>query len=132
MQLLVTLAPSLMPMIEKQDTVTVPGLHVKPAAPPAPVPSQLTDGVASVKPAPDSAREEEIEVPAKPAKPTKPAAEAVPVKPARPAADATPAHTPQHKLAAPKPAKPRPVASDQPKAEPAPRPKPAAVEEVLH
>ena len=28
-QLLVTLAPSLMPMVEKQDTVTIPGLHVE-------------------------------------------------------------------------------------------------------
>jgi membrane peptidoglycan carboxypeptidase len=169
-QLLVTLAPSLMPMIEKQDTVTVPGLHVTPAKPPAPTPTQLTDDVATVKPAPDSAQAEEIEAPAKPAKAAAAEAEAVkPAKPAKPAADATPVHpkseaadAPHHKPAAPKPAgesahakpaggdehpkavdalrakapakpaKPRAEPSEQPKAEPAPRQKPAAVEEVLH
>ena len=177
-QLLVTLAPSLMPMIEKQDTVTVPGLHVTPAAPPAPTPTQLTDDVATVKPAPDSAQPEEIEAPPKPAKAAAAEAEAVkPVKPARPAAAdaAAPVHpkpvhpkpvneaaphlkpeaadTPHHKPAVPKPVgadehpkavdalrarapakpvKPRTEPSEQPKAEPAPRQKPAAVEEVLH
>jgi membrane peptidoglycan carboxypeptidase len=169
-QLLVTLAPSLMPMIEKQDTVTVPGLHVTPAKPPVPTPTQLTDDVATVKPAPDSAQAEEIEAPAKPAKAAAAEAEAVkPAKPAKPAADATPVHpkseaadAPHHKPAAPKPAgesvhakpaggdehpkavdalrakapakpvKPRAEPSEQPKAEPAPRQKPAAVEEVLH
>jgi len=34
-QLLMKLAPSLMPMIERQDTVTIPGLHVERAAPAA-------------------------------------------------------------------------------------------------
>jgi hypothetical protein len=42
-QLLVKLAPSLMPMIERQDTVTVPGLHVERAAP---APAGPTDAVA--------------------------------------------------------------------------------------
>lgn len=135
-QLLVTLAPSLMPMIEKQDTVTVPGLRVTPAAPPAPTPTQLTDDVATVKPAPDSARAEEIEAPAKP---EKPAAEAAPAKPAKPAADAVPVHprpvkeaapqaksgaadTPHHKPAAPKPAGEgvHPKALEATRAKPAP------------
>lgn len=169
-QLLVTLAPSLMPMIEKQDTVTVPGLHVTPAKPPAPTPTQLTDDVATVKPAPDSAQAEEIEAPAKPAKAAAAQAEVVkPAKPSKPADAAAPVHpkseaadTPHHKPAVPKPAgesvhakpaggdehpkavdalrakappkpaKPRAEPSEQPKAEPAPRQKPAAVEEVLH
>jgi membrane peptidoglycan carboxypeptidase len=42
-QLLVKLAPSLMPMIEHQDTVTVPGLHVERAAP---APAGPADAVA--------------------------------------------------------------------------------------
>jgi hypothetical protein len=42
-QLLVKLAPSLMPMIERQDTVTVPGLHVERAAP---APAGPADAVA--------------------------------------------------------------------------------------
>jgi membrane peptidoglycan carboxypeptidase len=44
-QLLVTLAPSLMPMIEKQQTVNVPGLHVERAGVAAP--GGPTDAVAS-------------------------------------------------------------------------------------
>jgi hypothetical protein len=42
-QLLVTLAPSLMPMIAHQDTVTIPGLHVERAAP---APAGPADAVA--------------------------------------------------------------------------------------
>jgi hypothetical protein len=42
-QLLVKLAPSLMPMIDRQDTVTVPGLHVERAAP---APAGPADAVA--------------------------------------------------------------------------------------
>jgi membrane peptidoglycan carboxypeptidase len=212
-QLLVTLAPSLMPMIEKQDTVTVPGLHVvtaaEKAAAAAAAGNQLTDDVATVKPAPEDAQAEEVTVPAKPAAQpvaaapgksaaaVKPAAKADEAAPAqhKPAADAgspqaaakpavkpaakpaaEPAHakpareaaahakpeagdTPHHKPAAdadaarakaagegvhPKAvdalrakasaaprAKPRSEDQDQPKPEPV-RPKPAAVEEVLH
>jgi hypothetical protein len=198
-QLLVTLAPSLMPMIEKQDTVTVPGLHVvtaaEKAAAAAAAGNQLTDDVATVKPAPEDAQAEEVTAPAKPAAAVKPAAKADEAAPAqhKPAADAgspqaaakpaaktaakpaaEPAHakpakeaaghakpdagdTPHHKpaadaarakaagegahpkavdalraKAAPAPrAKPRSEAPEQPKPEPV-RPKPAAVEEVLH
>jgi membrane peptidoglycan carboxypeptidase len=154
-QLLVTLAPSLMPMIEKQDTVLVPGLHVTPAAEKATA-GQLADGVATVTPAPDGAKEEEV--PAKP-ETTKPeAAKPAPVaaKPAPETVHAKPAgaEAPQHKAVAAdaaahpkaveairaktapaphaKPAKPRADTADQPKADPASRPKPPAVEEVLH
>jgi membrane peptidoglycan carboxypeptidase len=188
-QLLVTLAPSLMPMIEKTDTVLVPGLHVttaaEKAAAAAATAGPVNDDVATVKPAPDDAKAEEVEAP-----PAKAAAEAKPAaaKPAAPAAAApapvpAPAHAkpagdeaPHHKPAAvksgetphpkpaadaprakaaaedshpkavdairakpAKPAKPRAEPSDQPKeaksepARPQPvRPKPAAVEEVLH
>ncbi|MGJ7914936.1 transglycosylase domain-containing protein [Massilia sp. LXY-6] len=191
-QLLVTLAPSLMPMIEKQDVVTVPGLHVATAAEKAAAASaapapQLNDGVASVKPAPEDAQAEEVEAPAKPAaaaqaKPAvpvaaaaaKPAAEQAAHKAAkeaakeaaphaRPEADEAPHHKPaaepsrakpagegSHPKAADavrakaaegahpkpvaplKPAKPRSEAAEAPKPEQAPRPKPAAVEEVLN
>jgi membrane peptidoglycan carboxypeptidase len=166
-QLLVTLAPSLMPLIEKQDTVMIPGAHVTLAAP-APVGGvQLTDDVATVKPAPEDAQAEEVEAPAKPAAaapaPAKPAVQAEtqartskpaarptaepadvkPAKPAKPAADAKrpkPAAEGEHpkavdalhaKPSAPR-AKPRAEASEQPKADPAPRQKPPAVEEVLN
>jgi hypothetical protein len=111
-QLLVTLAPSLMPMIEKQETVTVPGLHVttaaeKAAAAQATAGAQLADGVATVKPAPEGAPEEEVPAKSEPAKPeaAKPAAEAA--KPA--AAAAKPA-------AAPAPVKPPKAETPQPKA----------------
>jgi membrane peptidoglycan carboxypeptidase len=147
-QLLVTLAPSLMPMIEKQDTVMIPGAHVTIAAP-APVGgTQLTDDVATMKPAPDDARAEEVEALAKPAsepavKPAKAEAAAAPAhpKPAAPAEAAKPAkaeagEAPHHKPAADakpadaKPAEPkrtRPAAADDhPKAVDAVRAKPAA------
>jgi membrane peptidoglycan carboxypeptidase len=195
-QLLVTLAPSLMPLIEKQDTVMIPGAHVTLAAPAGPAPApvggpQLNDGVATVKPAPDDAQAEEVEAPAKPAaaapaaaapaasavakpaakpavKPAvkaeagdtphhKPAAEAAPAKASGPvkAADAKRAKPaaegdhpkavdairakgaadgarPKPASAAPVRAKPRADEAGQAKGEPASRPKPPAVEEVLH
>jgi hypothetical protein len=164
-QLLVTLAPSLMPMIEKQDTVIVPGLHVTTAAAQATAAAgQLSDGVATVTPATDGAKEEEVPAKSEAAKlaaaasqapaPSKAAAEPVHAKPAK-------AEAPQHKAAdaaahpkaageaahpkavdairakpaeAPhaKPAKPRADTAEQSKADPAARPKPPAVEEVLH
>jgi membrane peptidoglycan carboxypeptidase len=191
-QLLVTLAPSLMPMIEKTDTVIVPGLHVvtpaEKAAAAAAAAGPVNDDVATVKPAPEDAKAEEVEALAKPTAPVaakpaapvapaaaapahakpakeeaphhKPAADAAQAKPAaakpaaakssetphpKPAADAPrvkPAAEDSHPKAVDalrakpvaKPVKPRAEASDQPKepkAEPV-RPKPAAVEEVLH
>jgi hypothetical protein len=128
-QLLVTLAPSLMPMIEKQDTVMIPGAKVTLAAPPAPASTQLTDDVATVKPAPEDAQAEEVAAPVKPAAatpapaPAKPPVQAAPAKPAAQAAPAKPAAEP----AAAKPAKPaKPAdAAEQPKAA-AKHPKPAA------
>jgi membrane carboxypeptidase/penicillin-binding protein len=180
-QLLVTLAPSLMPMIEKQETVLVPGLHVttaaEKAAAAAAAGTQLSDGVATVKPAPDGAREEEAPAKSEPAKPesakpesakpesakpvaakpesakpesakpvaAKPAPEAA--KPAPAAAYAKPAAAAAARpkaagedahpkavdvIRAKAPAKPRPEATEQPKANPAPRQKPPAVEEVLN
>jgi membrane peptidoglycan carboxypeptidase len=165
-QLLVTLAPSLMPMIEKQETVTVPGLHVttaaeKAAAAQATAGAQLADGVATVKPAPEGAPEEEVPAKSEPAKPeaakpaaaaAKPAAAPAPVKPPKaetPQPKAASADADAHpkaadalrakaaaKPAAAKPAKPRAEAQQQPKADQAPRQaprqKPAAVEEVLN
>jgi outer membrane biosynthesis protein TonB len=141
-QLLVTLAPSLMPMIEKQDTVMIPGAHVTIAAP-APVGgTQLTDDVATMKPAPDDARAEEVEAlakpasepavkPAAPAEAAKPAAQPAP-KPAKAEAGEAPHHKPaaEAKPADAKPAEPkrtRPAAAeDHPKAVDAVRAKPAA------
>jgi hypothetical protein len=159
-QLLVTLAPSLMPMIEKQETVTVPGLHVTTAAEKAAAAhatAQLADGVATVKPAPDGAPEEEAPAKSEPPKSeaAKPAAEAVKPSTVKPASEAAKpaaapskagaaaapakpakAETPQPKPAAAKPARPRAEAEQQPKADQAPRQaprqKPAAVEEVLN
>jgi hypothetical protein len=136
-QLLVKLAPSLMPMIQHQDTVTVPGLHVERAAP---APAGPADAVA---------RDTEQPVPADAAEPVaKPAAKAVEKPADRPAVKAgekpavkKPA-TEDHpkavseKAAAdrPKPAPHKPAAKrdDDPEAPPpkAPR-KPAAVEDVL-
>jgi membrane peptidoglycan carboxypeptidase len=146
-QLLVTLAPSLMPMIEKHEVVTVPGLHVttaaEKAAAAAAAGNQLSDGVATVKQAPEGAQAEEVEAAAKAAAPAKAdaapvkAAEAAQVKPAakaaekpaaeKPAAKAAEAAAPKPAVAKPaadkadkpakplKPAKPRTEASDQPK-----------------
>jgi hypothetical protein len=111
-QLLVTLAPSLMPMIEKQDVVTVPGLHVVTAAEKAAAAkaagNQPADDVATVKPAPDDAQAEEVTAPAQP----------VAAVPAKPAAAAKPAAKPEP--AAPAPHKPavKPVAEPA-RAEPA-------------
>jgi hypothetical protein len=113
-QLLVKLAPSLMPMIQHQDTVTIPGLHVERAAP---APAGPADAVA---------RDTEQAAPAD-AVPAEPAAKAEGAKPAEKAAEkatAKPAEKPVAKPAA----KPAAAAEKHPKA---PHPKPAAVEEVL-
>jgi membrane peptidoglycan carboxypeptidase len=179
-QLLVTLAPSLMPMVEKQDTVTVPGLHVEraglaapsgpadavatdteqaapadasaldaapaepPAAPKATAPA--TPAAAAPKPAAKAPAGDAHPAPAKPAvKPAvKPADEAT--RHAK-AAEAKPAKaTEPHPKAADAAARPKamagegarpkaprkPAADENRDAAPAPRPKPAAVEEVLH
>ncbi|MCS0592203.1 transglycosylase domain-containing protein [Massilia norwichensis] len=148
-QLLVTLAPSLMPMVEKTDTVLVPGLHVvtpaEKAAAAAAAAGPVNDDVATVKPAPDSAQAEEVEAlaPAKPvaAKPAA-AAEAAPAKPAKPAKEAKEAkEEAPHRKPAAKPADtphPKPAAEaarakaaaegSHPKAADAPRAKPAAKE----
>jgi hypothetical protein len=136
-QLLVTLAPSLMPLIEKQDTVMIPGAHVTPAAPPAPVSTQLTDDVATVKPAPDDAQPEEVAAPVKAAAKAeagetphhKPAADAAPAK-----ASGTTSAKAADKAAEPAHAKPaadakrvKPAAAEEhPKAADALRAKPAA------
>jgi membrane peptidoglycan carboxypeptidase len=173
-QLLVTLAPSLMPMIEKQDTVIVPGLHVERAgvaAPAGPADAVATD---TEQAAPADASPTEVAPAEQPVAPPKPAARApaedahpAPVKPAakpaaKPADEAAyhvkPAASkptldsaPNPKPAASKPVKaaeshpkamggegtrpkaPRKPAADENRdAPPVPRPKPAAVEEVLH
>ncbi|QJD99089.1 glycosyl transferase family 51 [Massilia forsythiae] len=114
-QLLVTLAPSLMPMIEHQQTVTVPGLHVdRPglAAPSGPADAVATDTEhAADAGAPDSAADAAaedaaavgIEAPAaKPAREAvkeavkepaaKPAAKPAAQAPSKPAATAPRAH----------------------------------------
>jgi membrane peptidoglycan carboxypeptidase len=138
-QLLVTLAPSLMPMIEKHDVVTVLGLHVttaaEKAAAAAAAATQPADDVATVKQAPEGTQAEEVEAPAKAAAPAK--AEAAPVKaeaaPAKPAAKASekpatvkpaaekPADAVPAKPAVAKPAADKPAA-DKPAAKPAEKP----------
>jgi hypothetical protein len=136
-QLLVTLAPSLMPMVEKQDTVIVPGLHVERAgiaAPAGPADAVATD-TEQAAPAEASASEAAPAEPPAAPKATAPAAPkttapaapkttapAAPPKPAAKAlaeeahpAPAQPAAKPAAKPAAPKPAKaaePHPKAAD--------------------
>ncbi len=140
-QLLVTLAPSLMPMVEKQDTVTIPGLHVERAgvaAPAGPTDAVATDKEQAVT-GDDAAAaagdampvEEDVAAPAEAAaKPaTKPAAKAadapVPAKPAaKPAAKAADAEVPHAKPAAAKPAHEAPAHAKL--AKPASDAKPAA------
>jgi membrane peptidoglycan carboxypeptidase len=160
-QLLVKLAPSLMPMIQQKDTVTIPGLHVERAAP---APAGPTDAVARDTEQPVPADAAPVEAPAAAEPVAKPAAKAdkpaekpavkAAEKPAEKVAD-KPVDKPADKPAAKKPAldaagdHPKAVAprkADEPK--PAPRkpaakpdadapppkpavPKPAAVEEVL-
>jgi len=175
-QLLVTLAPGLMSMIEPTDTVMVPGVRVeRPGVPAAAGPSDAvaTDtehgaGDAGPDDDADEALPAETDVPAaapkaleKPAEkspnqsagkpadkpaavaPRKPAADAAPKAPAKPAA----ADTAHPKAAAPAPVRPKAVNADGTPARPpaaprkpaaaadapakTPRPKPAAVEEVL-
>ena len=133
-QLLVTLAPSLMPMIEPTQTVMVPGVRVE--RPGLPAPAGPTDAVATdtehaagdataddadepvpaeaAAPAPAPAPKPAVK-PAEPAKPAadaaprKPAVDAAPRTPARPAADGT---HPKAIAPAPAPAKPRAVNAD--------------------
>jgi hypothetical protein len=127
-QLLVTLAPSLMPMIEKQETVLVPGLHVTTAAEKAAAAhaaGQAADGVATVKAAPEGAQEEEA-----PAKPEAAKAEAAKAEAAKPVAakseaaksEAAKSEAAHPAAAKPAPAKPAPeIASAKPApAKPAP------------
>jgi membrane peptidoglycan carboxypeptidase len=118
-QLLVKLAPSLMPMIQHQDTVTIPGLHVERAAPapagPADAVARDTEQAAPADAVPADA------APAAKAEPAKPAD-----KPAEKPAD-KPAAKPAEKAAA-KPAAAKPAGETHPKAQ---HSKPAAVEEVL-
>jgi len=143
-QLLVTLAPSLMPMVEKTDTVLVPGLHVtteaEKAAAAKAAAGPVNDDVATVKPAPDSAQAEEVEAPAPaaaaapaPAKPAsaKPAAaaEAAPAKPAKPVKEAK-EEAPHHKPAADA-AHAKPADAVKPK-EPAAKPHPKPAAEAAH
>jgi hypothetical protein len=148
-QLLVKLAPSLMPMILRQDTVTIPGLHVERAAP---APAGPADAVArdteQAVPA-DAAPPVEAPAVAEPvAKPAAKAVEKAAEKPAvkaadkpavkKPAAEDHPKAVSVHKAdsdVAPKPAPHKPAAKrdadpDAPLPKPA-RTKPAAVEEVL-
>jgi membrane peptidoglycan carboxypeptidase len=113
-QLLVTLAPSLMPMVEKQDTVTIPGLHVERAGMAAP--GGPADAVATDKEqvtGDDAAS----------------AAETVPEEVAPAATVAKPAVNSAANMAAntagPAPAKPAAKAADEP-AHPKPAAKPAA------
>ena len=106
-QLLVKLAPSLMPMIERQDTVTVPGLHVERAAP---APAGPADAVA---------RDTEQAAPA-----DAPAADATSGTDAAPTA----AKAPAAKAAEPKAAEPKAAKPVAKAAEPGVKPveKPAA------
>jgi membrane peptidoglycan carboxypeptidase len=120
-QLLVTLAPSLMPMVEKQDTVIVPGLHVvtpaEKAAAAAAAAGPVNDDVATMKQAPEDAQAEEVEAPAKAvAAAARPAAETKPAAvPAKPVAEAKPAAAPAKPAAVPA----KPAAETKPVAAPA-------------
>jgi hypothetical protein len=137
-----------MPMIQHQDTVTIPGLHVERAAP---APAGPADAVArdTEQPVPADAAppveapavEEPVAKPvAKPvARPAVKAAEKPAEKPAvkKPAAEDHPKAVSLRKADAdvpPKPAPHKPAVKregpDAPPPKPA-RPKPAAVEEVL-
>jgi len=137
-QLLVTLAPSLMPMVEKQDTVLVPGLHVERAGVAAP------NAVATAGPADAVATDKEQAVPgddaagvadeAVPVEEDVPAAAKDTVKPAARAADVPVAAKPAAKPVAraddaggahAKPAS-KPVADAPAHAKPATGDKPAA------
>lgn len=160
-QLLVTLAPSLMPMIEKTDTVLVPGVHVeRPGVPAAsgPADAVATDTEHTGGDAAAAEVDEDVEpaAPAAPAAPkpapapkaVEPAAAPKPAaaKPAAPKPAAKPAETDHPKAAAPEAIKPKSAAADRAPARvppaprkpapdadtpPKPRPKPPAVEEVL-
>ncbi len=139
-QLLVKLAPSLMPMIQHQDTVTIPGLHVERAAP---APAGPADAVArdTEQPVPaDAAPPVEAPPVAEPvAKPVAKAVEKPADKPAvkKPAAEDHPKAVTVRKADADVPAKPaphKPAAKRDDAEAPPPKParsKPAAVEEVL-
>jgi membrane peptidoglycan carboxypeptidase len=148
-QLLVTLAPSLMPMVEKQDTVTIPGLHVERAglsAPAGPADAVATDkeqlapadaAVVGAEPVPADevthAQAAARPVAAKPlaakpsadsparAKPAKPAAEGTPH--AKPGAEGAHART---SASAAHPAKPAAESHPKAAAGEGARPKPAA------
>ncbi|MDN4053466.1 transglycosylase domain-containing protein [Massilia sp. YIM B02763] len=127
-QLLVTLAPSLMPMIEKTDTVLVPGVHVE--RPGVPAASGPADAVATdtEHTGGDAA---EVDEDVEPAAATAPAAPAAPAAPGTLPKPAPKAAEPAAQAAAPKPAAPKPAAP-KPAAKPAEadHPKAAAPEAV--
>ncbi|WP_229412633.1 transglycosylase domain-containing protein [Massilia sp. Root335] len=153
-QLLVTLAPSLMPMIAHQDTVTIPGLHVERAAP-APagpadavardteqaVPADAAPADADAAPAAKAGAKPAEKPAVKPAGETHPKAvgEGAHAAPHKPAADEhVPARPPVvHKGDAEGHARPavhKPAAKPAAEADTPPRTsraKPPAVEEVL-
>jgi pyruvate/2-oxoglutarate dehydrogenase complex dihydrolipoamide acyltransferase (E2) component len=137
-QLLVKLAPSLMPMIQHQDTVTIPGLHVERAAPapagPADAVARDTEQAAPADAVPAEAAPAAKAEPAKPAdKPAEKPAEKPAVKPAEKPV-AKPAGESHPKAVAAAAAAPhKPAADEHAKAAPpkAQHSKPAAVEEVL-
>jgi hypothetical protein len=121
-QLLVKLAPSLMPMIAHQDTVTIPGLHVERAAP---APAGPTDAVArdteQAAPA-DAAPADAAPTDAKAADAKTPAAKAA----------IEPAVKPAAKAAAESAAKPAAKAAEKPAAKGAAETHPKAAAEAAH
>lgn len=139
-QLLVNLAPSLMPMIQRTDTVTIPGLHVERAEPAQAGPADAVARDTEEAAPPDAATADAA------AEPAAPAAKAAAKPEARPAAKpAVKQAVKQAGAAHPKPAGEgahpaphKPAAGDHPaakaaihKAERTPHSKPPAVEEVL-
>ena len=145
-QLLVNLAPSLMPMIEPTSTVTVQGVQATPtmkvaaekaaaeaaaAAKGAPTDDVAPDQVEAAPAAEDAADE-----PVKPARPAasaeapQPAKETAHPAPAKPAAEAAEGAK-AHPKAAPAPAREKAAPKQESEPRPAPRPKQPAVEEVL-
>jgi hypothetical protein len=124
-QLLVKLAPSLMPMIAHQDTVTIPGLHVERAAP---APAGPTDAVArdTEQAAPADAPADAAPADAKSADAKAPAE-----KPAAKSA-AEPAAKPAVKAAAESAAKPAAKAAEKPAAKGAGETHPKAAADAAH
>jgi membrane peptidoglycan carboxypeptidase len=150
-QLLVNLAPSLMPMIQPTSTVTVQGVQATPtmklaaekaaAAAAAAAKGAPTDDVAPDQVEAAPAAEEAADEPAKPVKPAKPAAsteapqpvkEAARPAPAKPAAETAEGAKARPKAApASAPAREKAASRQESEPKPAPHPKQPAVEEVL-